>query len=133
MDDNQKELIYKFQMFEQQIKQLQQQLQAVEENTGELISLADGLETLKGKKGEEIRAPIGRGIFVKANLLSEDLIVDVGGKNFVKKDINSTKKLITDQIGKLGHIKADLENSLEQMNEELMKVMVEVQQMQRKK
>ncbi|MEJ2267588.1 MAG: hypothetical protein P8X70_00745, partial [Nanoarchaeota archaeon] len=79
MEDAQQELMFKFRMFEQQIKQLQQQIQAVEQGVGELSSLDIGLDELKGSEGKEIMAPIGRGIYIKAKLLSEELTVDIGG------------------------------------------------------
>ena len=92
MDEAQQELMFKLSMFEQQIQQIQQQLQAVEQGVAELTSLNLGLEEIVGSEGKEIMAPIGRGIFVKAKLLSEELIVDVGGKNFVKKVFLMLKK-----------------------------------------
>jgi hypothetical protein len=72
---------------------LQQQLQAIEQGLVEMQSLNFGLDELKGKTGKEILAPIGRGIFARAKLISEDLLVDVGGKKFVTKNIVQTKKL----------------------------------------
>ena len=75
-------------MFEQQIQQLQQQLQLIEQGIIELDSLALGLNDLEGGSGKEILAPVGRGIFAKTKLVSEELTVDVGGKNFVKKSVN---------------------------------------------
>jgi len=123
----QQELMMKFQMFEQQINQIQQQLQMIEENIGELGNLNLGIEALKGKKGEEILAPIGRGIFVNAKLESEDLTVDVGGKNFVKKNIDDTRELISEQVKKLQDAKAQLEGSLEGINQEMVKLMSDVQ------
>ena len=130
---NQQELIMKLGMFEQQMKQIQQQLQLVEQNTIELSSLSLGLDELKGKKDEEILAQIGRGIFVKAKLLSEDLIVDVGSKNFVNKNISDTKKLIENQLGRLNEIKESLSNSLEEINSEVTKIILNAQEDNRKK
>ena len=119
MDKNQEELMYKLQMYEQQIQQLQQQLEAVEQAIVEMTSLVLGLDELVGSKDKEILAPIGRGIFVKTKLISEDLTVDVGGKNFVKKSIPETKKLIQDQVIKLKEVKKELEGNLEEINNEL--------------
>ena len=130
---NQQELIMKLGMFEQQMKQIQEQLQLVEQNTIELSSLSLGLDELKGKKDEEILAQIGRGIFVKAKLLSEDLIVDVGSKNFVNKNISDTKKLIENQLGRLNEIKESLSNSLEEINSEVTKIILNAQEDNRKK
>lgn len=122
---NQQELMFKLSMFEQEIRQIQQQIQAVENAIVEMSSLSLGLNELEGKTGKEILAPIGRGIFAKANLISEELTVDIGGGNMVKKSIPETKKLIENQIKKLEDVKNDLENNLEKVGKELEKVMGE--------
>ena len=72
-------------------------------------------------------APLGKGIFVKAKLISEELNVDVGNGNFVKKSIPETKELIEEQIKKLGQIKEELEHNLEQLGGELTAMMNEIQ------
>ena len=128
MEQNQQELMFKLSMFEQQMQQLQQQLQAVEQGMIEMSTLNLGLDELVGSKDKEIFAPIGRGIFVKAKLLSEELTVDVGGKNFVKKTIPDTKKTIDEQIKKLEDVKGDLEKSMKEMNQEFMELIEEAQQ-----
>ena len=125
MEEKQQELMFKLGMFEQQIQQLQQQVQAVEQGIVEMNSLNFGLDELVGKEGKEILAPIGRGIFVKSKLISEELTVDVGGRNFVKKTIPETKKIIEEQIKKLEDVKKDLNDNLEKLGGELMKVMQE--------
>jgi len=127
MDKNQEELMQKFGMYEQQIQQLQQQLEAVEQAIVEMSSLVLGLDELIGSKDKEILAPIGRGIFVKTKLVSEDLTVDVGGKNFVKKSIPETKKLIQNQVEKLEEVKKELEGNLEEINNELTMTFMESQ------
>lgn len=121
-EKNQQELLFKFSMFEQQIKQLQQQLQAVEQGIIEMNTLNLGLDELVGNTGKEIRSPIGRGIFVKAKLISEELNVDIGGGNLVKKSIPETKKLIEEQIKKLEQVRLELEKNLEEVGQELQKI-----------
>ena len=127
MEQNQQELMFKLSMFEQQMQQLQQQLQAVEQGIVEMNNLNLGLEELVGSKDKEILAPIGRGIFVKTKLLSEELTVDVGGKNFVKKSIPEAKKIINEQIKKLEDVENELNNNLENSNAEFMKMVQEAQ------
>ena len=127
INNEQQEIMFKLSIFEQQIQQLQQQLQVVEESVVDLNSLNMGLDELKGSKGKEIMAPIGRGIFVKTQLASEDLTVDVGGKNLVKKTIPEKKKIINEQIKKLEEIKKDLEKNIEEVGESLTKTIEEVQ------
>jgi prefoldin alpha subunit len=131
-EQEQQELMFKLSMFEQQIQGIQQQLQAVEKAIVEMESLRLGLDEIKGKKDQEIMAPVGKGIFVKAKLLSEDLTVDVGGRNFVKKSIPDTQKIIADQVKKLEDAKKDLEKAMEDINEDLTKTMLEAQKQQNK-
>ena len=122
MEKQQQELMIRLQLFDQQAQQLQQQYQAVEQATIEMGQLNFGLDDLKNSKDKEIMAAFGRGIFVKAKIIDEDLVVDVGGKNFVKKDIELTKKLIQEQIKKLNEIKNEIENSLKILGEEMTKI-----------
>lgn len=128
MENNaQQELMFKLSMYEQQIRQLQQQIQAVDQGIVEISTLSNGLEELKGSEGKEIFAPIGRGIYAKTKLLSEELTVDIGGGNFVKKNIDDTKKIISEQIKKLQDVKKDLNDNLEKLGKEIEKVMNEGQ------
>jgi prefoldin alpha subunit len=128
-DDEHRELTQKFMMFEQQIRLIQEQMQAVENAIIDLEGVHLGLGELVGKKDNEIMAPIGRGIYAKAKLISEDLLVDVGGKNFVKKSIPETQKVLKEQTEKLKTIKTELEGEMEKINEELTKVFMEHQKM----
>ncbi len=125
---NEEEIIMRLSMFEQQIQQLQQQIGAVERGIIELGSLNLGLDELAGGKEKEIFAPIGKGIFARAKLISEELNIDVGGGNIVKKSIPETKKLIGEQIEKLSDVKKDLENNLEKIGEEFNSMMNELQE-----
>ena len=124
------ELARKFQIFEQQIRMLQEQLNAVEQTTIDLQTLDIGLEDLKDSKNKEILAQVGRGIFVKAKVTSDDLIVDIGGKNFVTKSIENTKEVLKGQIEKLNKIKEDLEGELDKINEEITNAFLEHQEKQ---
>ncbi|MDO8623026.1 MAG: prefoldin subunit alpha [archaeon] len=119
MDESQQQLIFRLSMYEQQIQQIQQQLQLIEHGIIELAELNIDLEDLKGKKDKEILAPIGKGIFVKAKLLSEDLIVDIGDRSYVKKDIDQTKKIIERQVEKLENAKKELRNSLVEIDNQV--------------
>jgi prefoldin alpha subunit len=131
MENNeQQELAMQFQMFEQQIRMIQEQLQAVEQAILELGSLNLGLDELIGKKDKEILAPVGRGIFASARLISEELLVDIGDKNFVKKSIPETKKILQEQIKKLEKVKEELNAELEKINSELTTVFMKHQEMQ---
>ena len=119
------ELNFKFQMLEQQIVAIQQQLQAVEQTLLDMASLNLGLDEIK--KDKEILSPVGAGIFAKAKLISEELVVAIGEKNYIKKSIPETKKLIQEQIMKLERVKGSLEGEFEKINEEITRTMIKYQ------
>ncbi len=122
------ELLFKLSMFEQQIQHLQQQLQAVEEGLVDMGLLNSGLDEISKAVGKDILAPLGRGIFVEAKLLSDKLTVDIGSRNFVKKSVPETKEIIKGQIQKLDEIKKELNSKVEEINDELTKAISEIQE-----
>ncbi len=124
-EQEKQELMMKLGFFEQQIRQIQQQIQAIEQGIVEMTSLNIGLEELQGKKDSEILAPIGRGIYAKAKLLSEELLVNVGSNNLVTKNIPDTRKLIEEQTRKLEEIKVEMNSNLENLGKEIEGVMEE--------
>lgn len=128
MNEIPQETIFKLNMLEQQVQQIQEQLKAVERGIAEMDNLISGLDNLQGAKGKEIFAPIGRGIFARARLDSEELNVDIGGGNFVKKNIPETKKIIEEQIQKLEEVQKELEEGLKKISEEFNTLILEAQE-----
>ena len=126
MEENQ-EVLFKLSMFEQQMRQLQQQLQAVEQGIIELSTLNIDLKEIENGEGKEIFAAIGRGIFTKAKLLSDELTVDIGERNFVKKSVSETQKIISKQVEKLEDAKKELNRGLEELSKEAEKIILEGQ------
>jgi prefoldin alpha subunit len=124
---NQEELIYTFGIYEQQIKNLQEQLESVNRGISDLELLNVDLEDLKGSIGKDIMAPVGRGIFIKSKIISEELNVDIGGGNFVKKSVDETKEIINSQIKKLEKVKNELEDSIKKMNSRIEELIKEVE------
>ena len=112
MEKNNQELLMKINLLQQQAEQFQQQLQAIEQNILELTTLNIDLDEIKGAKGKEILSPIGRGIFVKSKLDSENLNVDIGEGIFAKRNINETKEIVKSQIKKLEGLRENLDQGL---------------------
>lgn len=125
--EKQQEVLMKLSIFEQQINQMQQQLQAIEQGIVDLDSLNIGLDDLKNPKGKEIMAPVGRGIFIKAKVESENLLVDIGEGNLVTKSIEDAKKILTKQSKKLAEVKIELQQGIDTMSKEMEKLVGEFQ------
>jgi prefoldin alpha subunit len=117
-----KELFFKVNMLEQYMKNMHQQIEAVENECLELNSLKKGIEELKDSSGKEIFSSVGKNIFIKTKILSEELLVGIGEKNLVTKSISETAKIIENQIKKLELIKEELIIELEKLNKEAEKM-----------
>ena len=128
--ERQQELIHRLRVFEQHAQNIQEQMEAVDNGINELGLLNLGLDELKGSAGKEMLSPLGRGIFLKAKIASEDLTMDIGGKNFVKKSIPEAKEIIEEQLDKLAAVKKELDDNLEEIGKEMTKSLKEFQEMQ---
>jgi len=122
-----KELFFKINMLDQYMKNVQQQIEAVENEIVELTSLKKGLEELKNSSGKEIFSSIGKNIFIKTRIISEELLVRIGGESLVKKSIPETAKIIEFQIVKLEDIKEELINEIEKLNKEAEKLLSSIE------
>ncbi|MEX0932596.1 MAG: prefoldin subunit alpha [Candidatus Pacearchaeota archaeon] len=125
VEQNQQEIIAKLSMIDQQMQSLHEQLKVLDKRMVDLDKLKLGLEDIRGSEGKEVMSLLGSGIFVKTKLVSEDLIVDIGGKTLVKKNIEETQKMIEDQVKKLGESKKEIESHIELIGKEAEKVMEE--------
>lgn len=119
------ELNRQFRIFEKQIIQIQSEIQAIEQATLDMERVKIGLHEIQGKVGSEILAPIGRGIFLKAKIVSDEPLVDIGNGNFIKKTISETNETINEQKDKLERMKKELENELDKIGEEITNSMEE--------
>lgn len=111
------ELYMEFKVLEQHIKQMQEQLEALTHQLFELHSTSNSLEEFrKISAGKEIFVPLSSGIFAKASINdTSELLVNVGANTVVKKDVDSAKKLIQNQMEEVKKIQAHMVNELEKM------------------
>ncbi|MBN1544432.1 prefoldin subunit alpha [Candidatus Woesearchaeota archaeon] len=96
-----------YQMAEQQIRQMQQQLEKLEAQTSEVAAVEQSIEDIaKAKAGDEVLVPVSGGIFFNANVGgSGTFLVNVGSGVVVEKDLEGTKGLIKDQSRELDKFK----------------------------
>lgn len=121
--ESDKEIFFKVNMIEQYMKNIQQQVEIIENEILELNLLKDGLKGLEGCSGKEIFSSLGKGVFIKAKIISEELLVKIGGKDLVKKSIPETEEIIKKQISKLELARRGLSQDMERLSEEAEKIM----------
>lgn len=114
-DDILKDKYAELRMASVQIKQLQQQLEALDEKRQELETAITSLDELKGsQKKAKMLAPITEGMFISATLdSSEELIVNVGGNVCVRKTVEEAKGMLKE---KQQEISGYQESMLEELN-----------------
>ena len=117
------EQLIQLQVIEQEAQQLEQQLQLIEQSLIEMQNLSSSLDELEKTDKKEILANIGRGIYIPAEIKDKNLTVEVGNKVFVKKSIPETKEIIEDQIQRLGSVRKQISNKIEDLRQEVNQLM----------
>ena len=108
-----------YQMIDQNIKQLQQQLETADQQIIAIMATVQSLDEYKTlKDGSEILVPLNNGIFTKATLKKEDsLLINVGSSVIVDKSVEDTKKLIEKQKGEMEKIKEQISGNINKLIE----------------
>lgn len=127
MNEPDKELFFKINMLDKYMQNMQQQIEAVENEINELYLLKKGIEDLENSSGKEAFSSIGKNIFIKTKIISEELLVGIGEKNFVNKSIPETAKIIKNQIEKLKIIKEEILKEINVLNKEAEKILLSVE------
>jgi len=108
-------LYIEFQVLNNHIKQLEKQNTVLENQLMELMTTNQGLEDMKKvKSGTEILVPLSSGIYAKAELKeSDNFIVNVGSNIALSKNIDSTKKVIENQINEIQKLQENFVQELQ--------------------
>ncbi len=105
------------QMLDQHIKQLQKQLESVNNQVQETDMVKEILDDIKDvKTGTEILVQVANGIFTKATIKNtQELIVNAGANIAVVKDVAQTKDMLTGQSVELQAVQIQMNDQLERM------------------
>jgi len=129
-------LYLEFQVLDQQIKQLEKQNTALNNQLMDLTVTNQSLEEMKMiKNGTEILVPLSSGIYAKAELKdNKNFIVNVGSNVTTLRDVDSSKKLILDQINEIKILQKQLVVELQEntskaalLEQEINKIASEIQ------
>jgi prefoldin alpha subunit len=103
-----------YQVEEQQIRQLQQQLEKLEAQTAEIAAVEQSIDDMaKAKEGDEVLVPVSGGIFFRAGMTdNSSFLVNVGSGVVVKKDVEGTKQLIREQAREIDKFKEQVVEQL---------------------
>lgn len=106
------------------LKEFEQSLVLLERQITELHSCQFSLDELENiKTGNEMMAPLGSGIFVKANLAeNKNVLLDVGAKTFCKKSTKEAKEVIKQKLEKALDVRNRLATEMENLAQNIMQL-----------
>jgi prefoldin alpha subunit len=108
------------QLLSMQIKQLEEQLNVLDQKSQELVILRESLRRLgELKANAKSLAPIGPGIFVPGTVdPTKGVLINVGAGVIVNKSFNEAENTINTQLHQIEDITLELSNNLRAMAEQ---------------
>ena len=124
----------KLQFLHEQIKEMEKQTQLFNNQVVELTLTTQNLNDFKNlKQGTEILVPVNQGIYAKAELKNnKDLLVNVGSNVSVKKNIEDTKKLISNQIEEIKKLQEQMVLNLQKLTLQASSIEKEINELSKK-
>jgi len=113
------------------MRQLQQQIEAINQQSLELEAVTQSLDELKSvEKGSETNCMLTPGIFVKAKILdTEKVLLNVGGGTIVEKTIEQAKEILQSQSLELKALQDELTKKLDDFADKAKKLQEEFQKL----
>ena len=126
---------FEFQLLDQQLKQIQEQIFLIQQQIQELESLNANVDSISTtEKKSEILSPLGAGVFIKTELKeNKEVLMNIGAKTAVLKTIPDAKKLIALQVNELKRIDMQLNEQLQQGALRASALQEEVEQLSKEK
>lgn len=127
LSPQQQEIILEAHQIEEESQHFQQQLGLIDEHISDMSSFQDALSTFSKENTSEILAPLGRGVFMKAQRMQEEkLFVDVGAGVVVRKSLGETKEIIVEQLSKLSEARLSVISHLAELNSRMIQLVTKL-------
>lgn len=97
-EESNQELSFKASLIERHMQELAEKIEYVSQQLEELEEFNKNIKFIKGSKGKETFASLGRGIYIKSSSVENNLFVNVGSGVVLKKTPEDTAKIIEAQI-----------------------------------
>jgi len=104
---------------EQEANKYQEQMQMLDQQVAEIMAIQDSLHELDKSKEKTIYANLGKNIFIKTEITDKNLLVDVGNRTFLKKNIPDTLKVIEEQLSKITDAKSQIIGRLQELQQQM--------------
>ena len=117
------------QLLSMQIKQVEEQLNALDQKTFELVNLRESLHNLHHTKANSKSfVPVGPGVFASGAIENtEEVLLNVGAGIMIRKNAHEAEESITKQIGQLEDLTLELSHDLKELATRAQAVEVELE------
>lgn len=104
------------QLLSMQIKQVEEQLNLLDQRTMEMINLQESLHRLHElKQNSKAFVPLGQGIFASGTIdNTNEVLLNVGASVIVKKNTHEAEETVAKQINQLEDLTLELSHSLKE-------------------
>lgn len=92
----------------------------------ELAKFSEDVKVLEKTKEKEIHSPLGKGVYIPAQITDTKLLVEVGAGVLVKKTPAELDLVLRDQMTRLSESKAQVSSQLELVTQRLQEIMSEL-------
>lgn len=118
-----------FQMLQKQMEQINEHVELIQRQRGEVIDSIDALEGLEQvKEGTEVFAPIATGVFIKASFKdTKNLLINVGADTVVERSVKDVIGLLKQQDEGLQEKMRQAGEILEHLQEQAMQIYRQVE------
>jgi len=124
---HQQELVMKLQQGYGQSREIEEQLNIIEEQLVQLEEFKRNLNDLDKTKENEILASLGKGVFIKSDIKDKKLYVDVGSNVFVRKSPIMAIETVDEQLKRLGEMKIQLSTQIESIHLDLQGIIGDIE------
>lgn len=129
---NEQELFMQAQMLEQELQRVSQHKKAVEEELQQSEEFGLQMKDLPSAKGKSLLAPLGRGVFAKAQMQSTSLLVQVGAGIVVERELSEVTDLMARNVAQMKAALVQLQTQEEFYIGQLQALLQQAQGMQKK-
>lgn len=127
------ELLMKASQLHQQSEEFEQQLSFINQQIIELNEFSLTLENLIKTNESELLSSVGKGVYLKTNLISKELFVEVGSGIVVKKTPEQTLQVVKQQVLKFNEMKSQIQAQNELIVKELHSIMQNLERQEQSK
>jgi prefoldin alpha subunit len=122
-----REAIAQIQTVEQQSQEVEQNLEFVVRQIMDLEQFMDALKAFSKSNEKEMLSPLGKGVYVKTQILDKKLYVDAGANVTIRKTPEEAGKIVEGQLSNLKKLKVQLTNQLELYSQAMQQLLREIE------